>query len=269
MAAQLEADDEPCSRIRVLGPSSSDVLCQHGNETLSAGPDFEGVLPSSDCNNYADVHNSSDFAVQDGNKQIPKRSSQLPSSYWPSWLWSSWGKISICDMCGMRWLRGTGNDPGMIQCQPKASPTAKTPLFRKGSDMYKIIGARRASRLSANSSSGSSPPSWPPPASSMLNQEVDQSVRSSKAKSKSAPKFPGAPPIAPTAKPRLAGMSEQEIIEMQAELLNLQRQRAHTRTGTTETKRIHRRGSTGAQTFRRATKFRLYQRRIRRRTSFE
>lgn len=134
-------------------------------------------------------------------------------------------KISICDMCGMRWLRGTGNDPGMIQCQPKASPSSKTPLFKKGSDMDKIIGARRASRLNANSSSGSSPPSWPPPASSMLNQEVDQSVRSSKAKSKAVPKFPGAPPIAPTAKPRLAGMSEQEILEMQAELLSLQRQR--------------------------------------------
>lgn len=89
MAAQLEADDEPCSRIRVLGPASSDVLCQHGNEAFSAGPNFEGVLPSSDCNNYADVNNSSDFAVQDGDRQVPKRSSQLPSSFWSSWLWSS------------------------------------------------------------------------------------------------------------------------------------------------------------------------------------
>ena len=135
-------------------------------------------------------------------------------------------KISICDMCGMRWLRGTGRDPGMIQCQPKAAPTAKTPLFKKGSDMDKIIAGRRADRLSASSSSGSSRPSWLPHASSMLAPEVDPSVRSSRPKSKAAAKSQGAPPIAPTSKPKLAGMSEQEIIEMQAELEYMRRQGA-------------------------------------------
>ena len=128
-------------------------------------------------------------------------------------------KLSICDLCGARWMRGTGNDPGFIVCQPKASPTAKTPLFPKGSDMDKIVSSRRADRLNARSSSGSSPPSWPPHASNTAAREVNQSVMSSRPKSKPAVKSPGTPTILPTPSParntRLAGLSEQEIINMQ------------------------------------------------------
>ena len=227
MAAQLEADDEPCSRIRVLGPSSSVMFYASTAMKPSLRDRILRVcFPPQTATTMLMSTTVLTLQSKTGTDKYPNdpRSCRHPSGL--RGYGAAGEKISICDMCGMRWLRGTGNDPGMIQCQPKASPSAKTPLFKKGSDMDKIIGARRASRLNANSSSGSSPPSWPPPASSMLNQEVDQSVRSSKAKSKAVPKFPGAPPIAPTAKPRLAGMSEQEIIEMQAELLSLQRQRA-------------------------------------------
>ena len=64
--------------------------------------------------------------------------------------------ISICHLCGSRWMKGSGNDPGFIHATPKASPTARTPLFPKGSDLGKIVPDRMAKQRASNRSSGSS-----------------------------------------------------------------------------------------------------------------
>ena len=64
--------------------------------------------------------------------------------------------IRICDQCGSRWMVGSGNDPGLIHATPKAHPTAKTPLFSKGSDLGKIVSDRMAKARASNPNLGSS-----------------------------------------------------------------------------------------------------------------
>ena len=81
-------------------------------------------------------------------------------------------KIKICDQCGSRWVVQAG---GLQPAQPKASPTAKTPLFDKGKK------GPVSSSGSAASWDGSSQHSWqqvqayPPPAPSRAAQSKSRS----------------------------------------------------------------------------------------------
>ncbi len=123
----------------------------------------------------------------------------------PSCLRSHWAggmSISICDLCG------------------SASPTARTPLFPKGSDLGKIVSNRTAQPRASNQNSGSSARasssysqrSLLPPRTQNPGQRT--SMTSLRPKAKLLPQSRGAP----TAwNPRSTGLTEEELVQMQWE----------------------------------------------------
>ena len=214
-------------RIRVLGQAGSDVLCQHGHETLPAGSGFEGVLPSTDRDNYADVHNSFDTAVQDGDRQVPKRPSQLPSSKWSSWLWSGWredkhlrhvrdemaeGNRQRSRHDSMSTQGGTNCKDAFVQERIRHGQdhcwTPSRPPQRKFLKWLFPTFMASACLKHAGTGGGS------------IGEIVQAQVKGSSEVPRSSTDCPY------RSKPKLAGMSEQEIIEMQAELEYMRRQGA-------------------------------------------
>lgn len=109
-------------------------------------------------------------------------------------------RMKICDLCGSRWAHlGQGGE--LQKCQPKATPTAKTPLGV-------LTPKSKAKSQASSASSGYSPP----PSRHFLQQGSLMKGPTYKA-----------PPL-PKAKSRLArqGIYEKQVTEMtQEELLNL------------------------------------------------
>lgn len=108
-------------------------------------------------------------------------------------------RMKICDLCGSRWAHlGQGGE--LQKCQPKATPTAKTPLGV-------LTPKSKAKSQASSASSGYSPP----PSRHFLQQGSLMKGPTYKA-----------PPL-PKAKSRLArqGIYEKQVTEMtQEELLN-------------------------------------------------
>ena len=195
MASQVARFDAPCPGVCLLGSAGSDPLrsCEHASQYQGQGS--EVVFPPQTAT--AMLLTTSALMLQSTTQNLSYVNKPNQRTHQSGLRSYGAGKIKakICDLCGSRWVV---EKSGLIQAQPKASPTAKTPLFETKS---KAKSKAMASSHYASSDEGSgyySQHSWQPASAAHQHQSTNRLSTASKSR----------------ARPLIAGMTEEEVVDL-------------------------------------------------------